>query len=84
MPSSYALGDHFEEFMSDLIESGRYNSKSEILRDGLRIIEDREKSRALKFDALKAAIEEGLNSGEAVPAASAFSELKSRYEIDAS
>ena len=38
MPSSYALGAHFESLMDDLIRSGRYNSKSEILRDGLRVL----------------------------------------------
>ena len=34
MPSSYALGPRFEALMTELIQSGRYNSKSEILRDG--------------------------------------------------
>ncbi|HCY57035.1 MAG TPA: type II toxin-antitoxin system ParD family antitoxin, partial [Oceanicaulis sp.] len=45
MPSSYALGGHFESLMDELIASGRYNSKSEIIRDGLRLLEDREALR---------------------------------------
>jgi len=67
MPSSYALGSHFEEFMSQLIKEGRYNSKSEILRDGLRAVEDKEHVRALKIEALKAAITDGIESGPAIP-----------------
>ena len=49
MPSSYALGEYFEKLMTDLIKAGRYQSKSEILRDGLRAIEDRERVRELKL-----------------------------------
>lgn len=67
MPSSYALGSHFEDFMGQLIKEGRYNSKSEILRDGLRAIEDREQERAIKLDTLKAAVMEGVNSGPGIP-----------------
>ncbi|MBW8880744.1 MAG: type II toxin-antitoxin system ParD family antitoxin, partial [Asticcacaulis sp.] len=55
MPSSYALGAHFEAMMNDLIASGRYNSKSEILRDGLRIIEERESRREVALEELRAA-----------------------------
>ena len=33
MPSSYTLGDHYEKFVRELVESGRYNSASEVLRD---------------------------------------------------
>ena len=52
MPSSYALGEHFEKLMTELIEAGRYQSKSEIIRDGLRAIEDRERLRELKLQDL--------------------------------
>lgn len=80
MPSSYALGAHFESLMDDLIRSGRYNSKSEILRDGLRVIEERESRLKTDLDALKKAVMEGVNSGPSIPAEQVFDELKARYQ----
>jgi antitoxin ParD1/3/4 len=43
MASSVDLGRHLEKLVSSLVSSGRYNSKSEVLREGLRLIEEREK-----------------------------------------
>lgn len=80
MPSSYALGAHFESLMEDLIRSGRYNSKSEILRDGLRVIEERESRFTAELDALKTAVMAGINSGSSIPGDQVFDELKARYQ----
>jgi antitoxin ParD1/3/4 len=63
MPSSYTLGEHYETFVKQLLASGRYASASEVMRDGLRLLEEREQTQALKLDALRAAIKEGLDSG---------------------
>lgn len=60
MPSSYSLGDHYEAFAKNLVASGRYASVSEVLRDGLRLMEEREALRAWKLAELQAAIKEGL------------------------
>ena len=79
MPSSFALGEHFEKLMDDLIASGRYNSKSEIVRDGLRAIEDRERLRELKLQDLRDAIQEGMDSGPGIPAAEVRERLMSKY-----
>jgi len=68
MPSSYALGEHFEKLMDDLIASGRYNSKSEIVRAGLRVLEDRERLRELKLKDLRDAVQKGIDSGPSIPA----------------
>jgi len=62
MATSYSIGKHFEAFIEKLIESGRYSTASEIIRDGLRLIEEREQSREAKLEALRAAIQEGLDS----------------------
>lgn len=67
MASSYTLGNHYESFVRELLASGRYASASEVLRDGLRLLEDREKQREAKIAALRDAIQEGLQSGPAVP-----------------
>lgn len=58
MPSSYALGSHFESFIREMTETGRYDSASEVLRDGLRLLEDRERLRTLKLADLRRKIEE--------------------------
>lgn len=43
MPSSYTLGSRFQQFIQELVQSGRYNNASEVVRDGLRMVEDRER-----------------------------------------
>jgi antitoxin ParD1/3/4 len=63
MPSSYTLGEHFEGFVKSLVQSGRYASASEVVRDGLRLLENTEKFRQIKIDNLRAEIRDGLNSG---------------------
>jgi antitoxin ParD1/3/4 len=65
MATSYTLGAHFEEFIKRLIESGRYSTASEVMRDGMRLMEEREQLRAAKMDALRKAIQIGLDSGPA-------------------
>lgn len=64
MASSYTLGTHYEGFIRELLESGRYASASEVVRDGLRVLEEREQLRAAKLEALKAAINDGFASGD--------------------
>lgn len=40
-----ALGNHYEEFVRKQLESGRYNNVSEVVRAGLRMLEDHEDAR---------------------------------------
>jgi antitoxin ParD1/3/4 len=79
MPSSYALGDQFERFVEKLIKSGRYNSKSEVIRDGLRLLQDREEGRAAKLDELRRLFREGVESGPRRPAEQVFDRLEAKY-----
>jgi len=67
MPSSYTLGSHYERFIKRLVDSGRYASASEVMRDSLRILEEREKMREAKLEALRRDITIGLASGPAEP-----------------
>ena len=60
MPSSYSLGEHYEAFARALVKSGRYASVSEVLRDGMRLMEEKEALREWKLAELKKAIQEGL------------------------
>lgn len=78
MPSSYVIGDHFESFIKDQIKQGRYASASEVVRDGLRALEDREKFRAMKLEALRFEIQKGADSGAGIAAEQVFSEARAR------
>jgi antitoxin ParD1/3/4 len=80
MPSSFALGDHFEKLIDRLVESGRYNSRSEVVREGLRTLEDREEERRIALEKLKTLYEEGINSGPSVPAEQVFNRLEAKYK----
>jgi len=59
--TSISLGDHFEEFISRQIESGRYGSASEVIRASLRLLEEHEQ----KINALRQALIDGEKSGDA-------------------
>ncbi len=75
MPSSYTLGKHFETFVQAQLASGRYNNASEVLRDALRLMEERDR----KLAALDSAIERGItdiNEGRGHDAEDVFAELE--------
>ena len=57
--TSITLGDYFNHFIQDSISKGRYKNASEVIRAGLRLLEEEEN----KTYALKNAIEEGIQSG---------------------
>jgi antitoxin ParD1/3/4 len=59
--TSVTIGKHFEAFIAQQIEKGRFTSASEAVRAGLRLLEERE----IKLDALRRALEDGENSGYA-------------------
>lgn len=56
--TSISLGNHFDEFVQHSISDGRYKNVSEVIRAGLRLLEEEEG----KVIALKAAIQKGLES----------------------
>ncbi len=60
--TSVALGSHFSDFVKNRIDEGRYKNASEVIRAGLRLLEEEEQ----KFYVLRSAIEEGINSGVAL------------------
>ncbi len=59
--TSVTLGPHFEQIIENTIKSGRYSSASEVIRAGLRMIDERE----TKIQLLREAIEAGEKSGYA-------------------
>ncbi|MFT3899788.1 MAG: type II toxin-antitoxin system ParD family antitoxin [Gordonia sp. (in: high G+C Gram-positive bacteria)] len=59
--TSISLDDHFAEFLAQQVASGRYRSASEVVRAGLRLLEDRE----TQMSALRQALVDGEASGAA-------------------
>jgi len=57
--TSISLGNYFDQFVSNQVSGGRYKNVSEVVRAGLRLLED-EESKAM---ALKSAIQKGVDSG---------------------
>ena len=78
MPTSYTLGRHFETFVQTQLASGRYNNASEVVRDALRLMEDRER----RLSALDSAIERGmadLEAGRVTDAQTVLERLEAKY-----
>ena len=72
------LGKQLETYVAELVDSGRYGSKSEVLREGVRLVEEREKRLAL----LDAALERGLadiDAGRTQALEDVADELYQRY-----
>lgn len=57
--TSISLGNYFDKFVQQSISEGRYKNVSEVIRAGLRLLEEEEQ----KVAALKKAIQEGVDSG---------------------
>jgi antitoxin ParD1/3/4 len=53
MPSSYTLGDHFQAFIQEQVRTGRYATASEVIRDGLRLLEESLERREAELEALR-------------------------------
>lgn len=78
MASSANLGDKLESYVNNLVKTGRYNSRSEVLREGVRLVEEREKRLA----ALDASISRGLadaDAGRVRPIEEVADRLKAKY-----
>jgi putative addiction module CopG family antidote len=56
MAISADVGTKLEKYVTKLVEQGRYNSKSEVVREGIRLVQERE----ARFAILDAAVEKGL------------------------
>jgi antitoxin ParD1/3/4 len=82
MAMSADLGETLEKFVTKLVASGRYNSKSEVLREGVRLIQERE----TRLAALDASIARGLadaDAGRVTPADKAFDRVEAMLRAKA-
>ncbi len=67
LPSSYTPRERDERLVHERVASGRYVSFNAVVRDGLRLIEEREQRRNAKLEALRKDIADGLESGAPEP-----------------
>jgi antitoxin ParD1/3/4 len=57
--TSVTLSDYFEQIIEKSIKSGRYSSASEVIREGLRLVDEREQKIAILRDAIEAGEKSG-------------------------
>ncbi len=79
MPTSVALGSHFEAFIREQLQSGRFNNASEVVRAGLRLLEEHEQRHQAELHALRADIAAGKASGTPKAADAVFARLVTKY-----
>jgi antitoxin ParD1/3/4 len=62
-----SLTPQLEELVRKKVASGLYSSASEVMREALRLLEERDRLRSLRLQELQAEIKKGLDSGEPTP-----------------
>lgn len=75
------LGPTFDEFVAELLKSGLYQSQSEILREGLRLLREREELKRLRFEELRRQIALGAGQadrGELVSGTQVFARIRAK------
>jgi antitoxin ParD1/3/4 len=79
--ASIALSDHYEKFIKQQLQSGRYNNASEVVRAGLRMLEDFEASRErwLRQEIPSRLAEMRADPSKGIPAEQVFDELEARH-----
>jgi len=73
------LGHQLESFVAKLVETGRYNSKSEVIREGIRLIQEREARLTVLDQALARGIDDE-EAGRSKPLAEVVARLESKYD----
>jgi antitoxin ParD1/3/4 len=58
------LGETFDRFVTELIESGLYQSQSEVVREGLRLLKEQEDLKKVKLDSLRQEVKKGIDQLE--------------------
>ncbi len=79
MAISADLGNHLEEYVNQLVTKGRYNSKSEVLHEGVRLVQEREAKLAALDAALACGLED-VEAGRLRPADEVVDRLEVKYK----
>ena len=62
-----SLTPHLEDLVKAKVESGLYNSASEVMREALRLLQERDQLREIRLGELRSEIQKGIESGPATP-----------------
>lgn len=79
MAISADLGENLERVVNDLVKNGRYNSKSEVLREGVRLVQEREAALARLWVALDEGLDD-IKAGRVRPLDEVFDELEAELQ----
>ena len=80
MAISAELGETLEAVVNDLVARGRYHSKSEVLREGIRLVQEREAALAEFYQKLDRGLDD-IEAGRTRPAEEVFAELRAKYQL---
>lgn len=78
MAISADLGSRLESVVNELVKTGRYNSKSEVLREGVRLVEEREARLRMLDEALAKGVADA-EAGRVTSADTVFNRLEEKY-----
>ncbi len=78
-----SLTPQLEALVKSKVESGLYGSASEVMRDALRLLEERDRRQSSRVEELRAEIKKGLNSGEPTPLDIGAVKVRGRDRLDA-
>ena len=78
MAISADLGEKLEAVVNDLVANGRYNSKSEVLREGVRLVQEREAALARLIEAVQPGLAD-IEAGRTKPLEEVVSRLSAKY-----
>lgn len=78
-----SLTPQLEELVQKKVASGLYGSASEVVREALRLLEERDRVRALRQEELRAEIRKGMESGPATPLDMGAIKARGRKRLDA-
>jgi antitoxin ParD1/3/4 len=78
MPSSVNLGKTLETVVDGLVKNGRFGSRSEVLREGVRLVQERERYNAYVEQALAEGLAD-VDAGRVYDSEIVFAELRSRF-----
>jgi antitoxin ParD1/3/4 len=78
MPRTVELGDQLEDFVTGLVASGRYASEDQVLREGVRLVLEREARLASLDDAIAKGIA-AIDAGDVKPSSEVFARLEAKY-----
>jgi len=76
-----SLTPELEKLVASKVQSGRYQSASEVIREGLRLLEDQDRLRAAQLDEVRRKIQTGLDEldrGEGIPGDQVLAQLKQK------